>query len=40
VNRTKCDDPHDEEIESPLREIEAVFSLHNTLTFYIYALDM
>src|SRR5215813_10589910 len=40
VNGAKSDDPQDEKIESTLREIEAVFSLHYTCAFYIYALDM
>jgi hypothetical protein len=35
VNGTKRNNPHDEEIEGTLREIESVFGLH-TYRFYIY----
>jgi hypothetical protein len=37
MNGAKRDNPHSEEIERALREIESVFSLH-TLCFYIYSL--
>jgi hypothetical protein len=36
VNRSKCDDPRDEEVEGSLRKIEAIVSLFHTYDFYIY----
>ena len=39
VNGTKRNNPHDEEVESTLREIESVYSLH-TYGFYIYIMNV
>jgi hypothetical protein len=39
VNRAKRHNPHDEEIESSLREIKSVRSLH-TYGFYMYTCYM
>jgi hypothetical protein len=39
VNGAKRNNPHDQEIESTLREIESVFSLH-AYCFYIYILNV